>query len=73
MLFGSCPYCGIYTDHASQNQFLSVFSMSMCMEIGTEHGFCAGECVSGFSVMMNESTLICMLASYKLYSYSPPF
>ena len=64
LLFGSCPYRYCYTDYAVQNQLLpqnaskAVLDKYVC---GSRNrtGLLCGECVEGYSVMMNSPTFAC--------------
>ena len=65
LLFGSCPYRYCYTDHASQNQLLPRGAQNAILldefVCGNRNrtGILCGECVNGYSVMMNSPTYAC--------------
>ena len=64
LLFGSCPYRYCYTDHSSQNQFLPQNASQLELDKfvcgnRSRTGLLCGECVSGYSVMMNSPIFAC--------------
>ena len=64
LLFGSCPYRYCYTDHVSQNQLLprnasrAVLDKYVCGN-RNRTGLLCGECVDGYSVLINSPTFAC--------------
>ena len=64
LLFGSCPYRYCYTDHVSQNQLLPRNASKAALDkyvCGNRNrtGLLCGECVDGYSVLMNSPTFAC--------------
>ena len=64
LLFGFCPYRYCYTDHVSQNQFLPQNGSKAALDkyvCGSRNrtGLLCGQCVDGYSVMMNSPTFAC--------------
>ena len=64
LLYGSCPYRYCYTDHVSQNRFLprnaskAVLDKYVCGN-RNRTGLLCGECVDGYSVLINSPTFAC--------------
>lgn len=64
LLFGSCPYRYCYTDRVSQNRLLprnasrAVLDKYVCGN-RNRTGLLCGECVDGYSVLINSPTFAC--------------
>ena len=64
LLYGSCPYRYCYTDHTSNNQLLprnankTTLDKYVCGD-RNRTGLLCGECVDGYSVLMNSPTFAC--------------